>query len=43
MVYGSRWLQKIFWRSDESGFERRLAVLQLLVLAAMEINIKLVK
>ena len=33
MVYGSRWLQKIFWRSDESVFERRLAVLQLFVLA----------
>lgn len=37
MVYGSRWLQKIFWRSDESGFERRVGVLRLFVLAKVEI------
>jgi hypothetical protein len=36
MVYGSRWLQKIFWRSDDSGFERRVAVLQLFVMAKVE-------
>lgn len=38
MACGSRWLQKIFWRSDESGFERRVGVLQLFVLATMEVT-----
>lgn len=29
--------QKIFWRNDESGFERRLGVLQDFVLAEVEV------
>ena len=32
----SRWSRKIFWKSDEGGFEGRVAVLQLFVLATME-------